>query len=232
LEKKFKKEKLSVVYGSDWKLEGNLLTDGEKSYEVDAIINASLRKAIIPDCQPGLELESGFIRVNEHLQTSVTGIYAVGDVNGKSYLAHVASAQGLQAVNHILGIETAVEASSYPLNIYSEPEIAQVGQTEQQIKAQGIDYKVSEFSLAANGKAMTEGNSEGSIRIISETKYGQVLGVQIIAANATDMIAEAGVLLELEGTIYDVARTVHAHPTVSEVFMEAGLVAIDQPVHK
>lgn len=232
LEKKFKKDKLQVIYGMDWKLEGNKLQDGNKEYEVDAVINANLRRGILPKSKVDIAVKDGFITVNDHLQTNVETIYAIGDVNGKSYLAHAASAHGLAAVNHILGLETTFEPSMYPLNIYSEPEIAQVGLTEQQIKAQGTEYKISEFSLAANGKAMTEGNSEGSIRILSETKYGQVLGVQIIAANATDMIAEAGVLLELEGTVYDLARTVHAHPTVSEVFMEVGMVGIDQPVHK
>jgi dihydrolipoamide dehydrogenase len=112
----------------------------------------------------------------------------------------------------------------YPLNIYSEPEMAQIGFTEEQIKAQNLDYKINQYPLSANGKALTEGSSDGFIRILFETKYNEVLGVQIVAANATDLISEAGILMELEGTTYDLARTIHAHPTVAEVYMDAGAI--------
>jgi len=116
--------------------------------------------------------------------------------------------------------------------MYTVPEIAQIGMTEQEIKDGSIDYKVSEFPLSANGKAMIEGNTEGYIRMLSDKKYGQVLGVQIVAANATDMIAEASAFMSIEGTVYDVAQTIHAHPTVSEIFMEAGFDAVDKAIHK
>ncbi|RLD69308.1 MAG: dihydrolipoyl dehydrogenase, partial [Bacteroidetes bacterium] len=96
----------------------------------------------------------------------------------------------------------------------------------------GVDYKISEFPLSANGKAMTEGTNEGFVRILSDTKYGEVMGVQIVAPHATDMIAEASAYMQLESTIYDVANTVHAHPTISEVFMEAGFEAVDKAIHK
>jgi len=94
--------------------------------------------------------------------------------------------------------------------------------TEAEIKAQNIDYKVKQYSLSANGKALTEGSSEGFIRILYETRYNEVLGVQMVSANATDLISEAAILMELEGTTFELARTVHAHPTVSEVYMDAG----------
>jgi dihydrolipoamide dehydrogenase len=113
------------------------------------------------------------------------------------------------------------------LNIYSEPEIAQIGQTEQQLKEQGIEYKVGIYFLLANGKALSEGNTDGFVRILSEPKYGEVLGVQIVAPNATDMISEASMLMAMEGTVYDIAQTIHAHPTVSEVFMDAGMASVD-----
>jgi len=116
--------------------------------------------------------------------------------------------------------------------MYTVPEIAQTGMTEQEIKEAGVDYKISEFPLSANAKAMIEGNTEGFIRMISDKKYGQVLGIQIVAANATDMIAEAGAFMSVEATVYDVARTIHAHPTVSEIYMEAGFEAFDQAIHK
>ena len=116
--------------------------------------------------------------------------------------------------------------------MYTTPEIAQIGLTEQQIKNEGYDYKISEFPLSANGKALIENNTEGFIRLLSDKKYGQVLGVQIVAENATDMIAEAGAYLKVEATVYDVANTIHAHPTVSEIFFEAGFDAVDKAIHK
>ena len=99
--------------------------------------------------------------------------------------------------------------------MYTSPEISQIGMTEEMIKEEGYEYKVNECPLSANAKALIEGNSEGFIRMLSEKKYGQVLGVQIVGKHATDMIAEAGAYLKVEGTVYDVANTIHAHPTVS-----------------
>lgn len=197
------------------------------------ILNASFRKAIIPEMTPEIELtEEGFIDTNNNMQSSISNIYAIGDVNGRSYLSHVGSAQGLFSVNHIKGISKNIDLKNYPLNIYTVPEMAQIGLTEGKLKEMDINYKVSEMPFSINGKAMTQGSTEGVLRILSEKKYGEVLGVQIIGENATDMIAEATAFIEMEATIYDVARTIHAHPTISEVFMEAGLEATDKAVHK
>ena len=117
------------------------------------------------------------------------------------------------------------------MNIYTEPEIASVGMTEEQLKEKKIDYKVGKFPLSVNGKAMIEGSTEGFVKILSETKYGEVMGVHIVAPNATDMIAEAVMAMQLESTIEDVARVVHAHPTVSETFLEATYLVDERPVH-
>jgi dihydrolipoamide dehydrogenase len=116
--------------------------------------------------------------------------------------------------------------------MYTVPEAAQIGHTEDELISQGSDYKISEFPMSANGKALTEGTMEGFVRILSDNKYGEVVGVQIMAPNATDMIAEASAYMELEATVYDVAQTVHAHPTISEVFMEAGFEAVGGAIHK
>ncbi len=204
----------------------------DKVIPCDGIINASQRKAILPPLDFDLKTDNGFLSVDEFLQTSEPGVYAVGDVNGRSKYAHTASAQGLHAVNVINGIREEYNFSRFPINIYTKPEIAQIGLTEIEIKAADYDYNISEFTLTANGKALTEGDTEGFIRLLSEKKYGEVLGVQIVSSNATDMIAEAGIMLQLESTIYDVANTIHAHPTVSEIFMESGYAAFDQPIHK
>ena len=211
-----------VIINSEKKIDKNILR-----------LNANMRIAIVPENIIGLELdEKGFIAVDEHLETNVKGIYAVGDVNGKSYLAHAASAQGLFAVNHISGLKGEMRHDRYPMNIYTLPEIAQIGKTEQDLNNAGIEYRLSSFPLSANAKALIKGESEGVVRILSEIKYGEVLGVQIIAENATDMIAEAAAFIEMEASVFDVARTVHAHPTISEVFSEAGFVAIDEAMRK
>ena len=115
--------------------------------------------------------------------------------------------------------------------MYSDPEIAQIGSTEKQLYESGVKFKISEFPLSANGKALAEGYSEGFIRMLSEEKYGKVLGVQIVAPNATDMIAEAAAFMSVESTVYDVAKTIHAHPTISEIYMEAGFGAVDKAIH-
>ncbi len=229
----FKKDRIEILAYSEIKgyEKGELLVDDQR-ISADKIINASLRRAVIPESKLDFALDRGFLDVDENLQTSIPGIYAVGDVNGKSHLAHAASAQGLFAINHIKGIKKEFDFSRIPVNIYTYPEIAQIGLIEPQAKDQGIDYKISEFPMSANGKALTEGHSEGFLRLISEKKYGEVLGVQIVADHATDMIGEAAALMQLEGTVYDVAAAIHAHPTVSEVFMEAGYDAFGEPIHK
>jgi dihydrolipoamide dehydrogenase len=200
---------------------GHLLA-GKTKIPCEKLINVSWRKAVIPDADVTIETDDrGFIRTDMDFSTSVPGIYAIGDVNGRSYLAHVASSQGVWLVNHLMGISTKYNFEHFPLNMYSTPEVAQIGKTEEQVKESGIPYQISEFPLSINGKALAEGDAEGFVRLIAETRYGQVLGVQIVARNATDMIAEASAFMQIEGTVYDVAQTIHAHPSVSEVFLEA-----------
>jgi dihydrolipoamide dehydrogenase len=186
----------------------------------------------VPAGDPPLARADGFIETDDHFQTSIPGIYAVGDVNGRFDQAHAASAQGLHVVDHIKGSDAPFPAGRVPRNIYTHPEVAQVGPGEPELRARGIDYRIGGFSLAANGKALAAGESEGFIRVLAERKHGEVLGVQILAAQATDLIAEAGLLLEMEGTAEDLARTIHAHPTVSEIFGEAGLDAFASALHK
>lgn len=231
--KLLKKARIEILFYSTIKgyQDGKIILD-EKHIPGDRIINATEREAVIPRSKLALTLEKGYLKVNDFFQTSIKNIYAVGDVNGKSKLAHAASAQGLQVVATISGIKEKMDFEKIPLNIYTHPEIAQLGKTEPQIKKEGIDYKISEFPLTANSKALIEGQSEGMIRLLSEKKYGEVLGVQIIAPHATDMISEASILMEIEGTVFDLAKTIHAHPTISEIYMESGFAAFDQPIHK
>ncbi len=231
--KSFKKDKIEVVFDSNIKsYKDGLLKTDKGDFKTDCLINGNDRQAIMPDYKIDLTLDNNFIKVNGFLQTNYDSIFAIGDVNGTSKFAHTASAQGLHAVNVISGIKKEFDNSKFPINIYTFPEMAQIGMTEKQVMDEGIDYKVSEFPLSANGKAMIEGQRDGLIRMLSDKKYGEVLGVQIIANNATDLIAEAGVLMQLEGTVYDVANTIHAHPTISEIYMESGFDAFEQPIHK
>lgn len=206
---------------------------GEK-VDCEMIYNLETRTAIVPENSLNIELENSFIKTNDKLQTNIDNIYAVGDVNGKSRFAHIASAEGIFVVNSLKGIKETLDFEKYPLNMYTHPESAQIGKTEQQIIKEGIEYRVGEFPLTANGKALAEGSNDGFVRILSDKKYGEVLGVQIVADHATDLISEASALMQLESTIYDIAKTVHAHPTISEAFTEAGLDGLDggTAIHK
>lgn len=233
---KLKKDKVEVLFNvaenaGMSSFDGDELIVGDQRIKCDVVINSKSRKGVMPAMDITLEQLDGFIVTNDYFQTNVPNIFAIGDVNGRSPFAHVGSAQGLHTINFIKGIREKIDKTMYPMNMYSDPEIAQIGYTEDELIENGTLYKVSEFPLSANGKALAEGYSEGFIRMLSEEKYGQVLGVQIVSPNASDMIAEAAAFMQVESTVYDVAKTIHAHPTISEVFMEAGLGAVDKSLH-
>lgn len=181
----------------------------------------------------GLNLEVGPKGVNtgKHMETNRPGVYAIGDLNGRYMLAHVASAEGIVASEAIMGKKTTINYNKIPSCIYSFPEVGVVGFTEQEARDQGYAVETSTFPLSANGKAMAEGESIGFVKIISDNTYGEILGVHIVASHATDMIAEAVASMELEGTVHDLAKTVHPHPTLSEIVMEAAHGAVGQPIH-
>ncbi|AHF57469.1 dihydrolipoyl dehydrogenase [Spiroplasma eriocheiris] len=160
------------------------------------------------------------IEINDQCQTNLSGVYAIGDVVGKAMLAHVASAQGIVAINNIKGYQDKIEYNKIPSCIYSHPEVAMVGLTEEQAIKQNIQYKAFKFPLKANGKALADGETDGFVKILCEPKYGEILGAHIICATATDMISEITLCMEIEGTIYDLAKAVHPHPTLSEIIME------------
>ena len=227
------KSGIKIIFDVDadlaqYKYKEGALVSGEINIPCDLFVNSKMRKGIIPESDIALKTENGFITTDEHFTTNFPSIFAIGDVNGKSMYAHIASAEGLHVINHIKGVSETIDIKKFPMNMYTVPEVAQIGLTEAEIKDNGIEYKVSEFSLFSNGKAIIEGENLGFVRMLSDKKYGEVLGVQIVASNATDMIAEAAAFMQVESTIYDVAKTVHAHPTISEVFMEAGLEAVEK----
>lgn len=179
----------------------------------------------------GLAIGKNGITTDERLRTNVPHVYAIGDVNGKFMLAHVASQEGIVAIENILGKDSKMDYQKIPSCIYSFPEVGVVGMTESEARKNGHQVITSLFPLKANGKALAEGESTGFVKIIADKAYGEILGVHIVAAHATDMIAEAVVTMALEGTVHDVARAVHPHPTLSEIVMEAAHGAVDKPIH-
>jgi len=175
--------------------------------------------------------QKGFIQTNDSMETSIKGVYAIGDLNGKFALAHVASAEGIVAAENIMGQKSSLNYNIVPTCIYTFPELASVGMTEEEAREKGHDITVSKFPLAANGKALADGETLGFVKIISDNQYGEILGTHIMASHATDMIAEAIVAMQLEGTVYDIAKAIHPHPSLSEIMGEAAFGAIDKPIH-
>jgi dihydrolipoamide dehydrogenase len=180
----------------------------------------------------GIDTERGFIKVNEKMETSVKGIYAIGDVTGKIQLAHVASAQGLVAASNAAGFIRTMDYAVVPGCIYTSPEIATVGLTEAEAARRGHKVKVGKFPVGANGKSMIEGEREGIIKIITDSETGKILGAHIMAPRATDMISEICVAMKLEAPVKEIADTIHPHPTVSEIIMEAAFDVEGLCIHK
>lgn len=170
--------------------------------------------------------DKGFIKVNEHMQTSAKNVYAIGDVIGKYPLAHVASKEGVVAVENIAGTESVMRYDKLPMAVYSFPEVASVGLTEEKAREQFSDVKISRYPMTANGKALAEGDSKGFVKILSVPPYDEVIGMHIAGNRATDLIAEGVLALQLEATLFDLAAAVHAHPTPSEIIMEAADASI------
>lgn len=181
----------------------------------------------------GVSTDRGAITINEYNQTSVPNIYAIGDVTGPPWLAHVASAQGHVAAEHAAGhVTIPVDYSNIPGCTYCQPQVASIGLTEEKAKEKGYDVKIGKFDFKASGKAMATGDTTGFVKLVFDGEYGELLGAHIIGSEATEMIAELGVAKALESTWYELATTVHAHPTLSEAVMEAALDAMGQGVHQ
>ncbi len=180
----------------------------------------------------GIKHEKGRILVNEKMETSVPGIYAIGDcVKGYAQLAHTASAMGEVAAENIMGLSAAYDERTNPTCVYMEPEAASVGLTEEQAKARGIDYTVGKFPMSANGKALILNGGEGLVKIIAGKQYGEVLGMHIIGPRATDLIAEGALAISVEATLDELISTIHSHPTVTETMREAALDAEGRAIH-
>jgi dihydrolipoyl dehydrogenase len=170
-----------------------------------------------------IKVEKGFIQVDEFQQTGENGVYAIGDVVPTPLLAHLASKEGTVAAEHIAGHKDVrpINLRLVPNCTYCDPEVASVGLTEAKAREMGYEVKLGKFPFSASGKARILGEEEGFVKIVSEAKYDEILGVHIIGPHATELIAEACVAMQLESTAEELGRTMHAHPTVSEAVMEA-----------
>lgn len=209
--------------------------DGTQSLVVDKLIVAIGRKALTDglfseNCS--LELDArGSIVVDSNFQTSEPGVYAIGDVIGGPMLAHLAEEEGVALVEKLAGQHSHVNYEVIPWVIYTWPEIAWVGRTEQQVKADGIEYKIGSFPFAANGRAKAMEQTGGMVKIICDAKTDQILGVHIFGAYASELIGEAVVAMEFKASSEDLARTIHAHPSLSEVVHEAALAVDKRALH-
>ncbi|GAB2752157.1 dihydrolipoyl dehydrogenase [Salinifilum aidingensis] len=175
--------------------------------------------------------ERGFVPVDGALRTNVEHVHAIGDVTGKALLAHVASHQGVVAAETIAGNHAAIDYGVIPAATFTHPEIASVGLTEAQATEAGHEVVTARFPFAALGRSQTFGDTEGFMKIVAGKQYGEVLGVHIIGPSASDLITEGALALTLEATLDELADTIHAHPTLGEVGMEASMAALGLPIH-
>lgn len=205
--------------GQDSIIAENVLISAGRKSEIDVINGLS----IVTDKQG--------IVVDEYMRTNISNIYAIGDVTGKVMLAHVATHQALVAVKNILGKETKMNYNVIPSCIYTNPELASVGLTEEDARINYGSVRVGLFPFAASGKAKTIGETDGFVKIICDEKYNEILGVHIVGAHATELIAEACLAIKMECTAEELADTIHAHPTLAEAVMEASEAVTGFAIH-
>ena len=209
-------------------------SDGEKKLETEKVLLAAGR---IPELgnidvqRLGIELDGKAIKVDEKMRTNIPGIYAVGDVVGRIMLAHVASREGIVAVENISGKETLMDYKVVPNCVFSMPEVASVGLTEEEARKENNNIKVSKFPFMANGKALGMGETEGMVKIIADADTSELLGFHILGVHASDLIAEGTLALSMEATAFEIINTIHAHPTLAEAIAEAAEGIVGKPIH-
>ncbi len=208
--------------------------EGKQRLETEKVLLAAGR---VPDFgninvqKLGIELEGRAIKVDQKMRTNIPGIYAVGDVVGKIMLAHVAFREGIVAVENISGKEVLMDYKVVPNCVFSLPEVASVGLTEEEARKKYDQIKVSKFPYIANGKALGMGETEGMVKIIADSDTSELLGLHILGAHASDLIAEGTLALSMEATAEEIVNTIHAHPTLAETIAEAAEGIIGKPIH-
>ena len=245
LERSFKKRRLNFMTGT--KVRGVLvdkgvavvdLEDGDgnaKSIECDKLLVAVGIQGNSDGLgleSLGLEMDRSFIDIDDGMQTSVPGVYAIGDVTGKLPLAHVASAQAVTAAETIAGMDPMpLDYTLMPRATYCHPQVASFGLTEEQAKEQGHSVKVGKFPLMSSGKALALGETDGMIKLVIDAETGEVIGAHMIGADVTELLGEVGLSRLLEGTTTELGWLVHPHPSISEAIKEAALASDDQAIH-
>jgi len=242
--KAFKRQGLDIRLGArvtgarrrdDGVLVGYEDTGGSHECEFDRLVVAVGRRANTEGLDPaaaGVELDNhGRIVVDEHCRTTADGIWAVGDAVAGPMLAHKASEEGVAVAERIAGHAAHVDHDIIPWVIYTHPEIAWVGRTEAELDAAGIEHREGSFPFAASGRAQGSGETAGVVKVIADAATDRILGVHVFAANASELIAEAVVAMAFDASAEDIARTIHAHPTLAEAMHEAALAVDGRAIH-
>mmetsp|Transcript_3308 Transcript_3308/g.4847 ORF Transcript_3308/g.4847 Transcript_3308/m.4847 type:complete len:500 (-) Transcript_3308:259-1758(-) len=207
----------------------------ESEEEFDVVLVAIGRRPFTKNLgleELGIQLDqAGRIEVNDHFQTAVPSIYAIGDAIAGPMLAHKAEEEGIACVENLAGGVGHVDYNCIPGVIYTHPEVANVGKTEEELKEAGVEYRSGTFPFSANSRARSTGDSEGFVKILADKKTDKILGGHIIGSNAGEMIAEVVLAMEYGASSEDIARTCHAHPTLSEALKEACMATYDKPIH-
>lgn len=208
--------------------------DAKESLKVDSLllaigVVANTQDLLSPKVK--LEMDRGYITVDDNYQSSLSGVYAAGDIIGPPWLAHVATYEAIQAVQGMFGHGKAKRVNHFPGCTYCLPQVASIGKTEKALKKEGIAYKVGKFPFQASGKAVASNAAEGFVKLLVGEQFGEVLGAHIVGSDATEMIAEYGLAIQLEATAEDIHNTIHAHPTMSEAMMEAAAAVFGEAIH-
>ncbi len=209
--------------------EGNPTEIEAESLLIAIGVMPNLEGALSPKVQ--LELERGYVKVNDNFESTVKGIYAAGDIIGPPWLAHVATFEAVNAVAAMFGHRHAGRVKVFPGCTYCQPQIASTGLTEKACKEKGLNYKVGKFPFTASGKAVAAGDTEGFVKVISDAKSGEILGVHILGNEAPELIAEYVLAMNMEASVDEVHRSIHAHPTLSEALMEAAAATSSEAIH-
>jgi dihydrolipoamide dehydrogenase len=209
----------------------------QQTIETEIVLSATGRRAVTENC--GLEKtkvkldQRGMVEVDQFMRTGEPHVYAIGDIVPTPWLAHVASFEGILAVEHMKGLDPRpINYDHVPNCTYTDPEVASVGLTEKKAKERGYDVKIGKFPFTANSKARIIGESGGLVKIVSDSKYDELLGMHICGPHATELIVEACAALELEATAESISKTMHAHPTLSEAMMEAAEDVAGHSIHQ
>jgi dihydrolipoamide dehydrogenase len=212
------------------------LVAGDKKTEVEAEVLLSAI-GVVPNLEGALaanvklELDRNYLKVDDSYQTNVKGIYAAGDIIGPPWLAHIATFEAVNAVNGMFDHGPARRVKNFPGCTYCQPQVASTGLTEKACKEKGLDYKIGKFPFTASGRAVASAESEGFVKVIADAKTGEIYGAHIIGSEATELIAEYGLAMELEATVEEIHQTIHAHPTLSEAVMEAAAATMGEAIH-